>query len=158
MPTTAKKLHGQLYRPSNHKPILQGIAWTSGGSFNAAQAIDLSLPIRALFLEFTGRLVIGTAAFTSVTPEGFLNLISNIVIQGTNARQKGNVTMYNGDLATLWMAGYLFGPRGRAGMTICITGAGGDAFVPDPGTPFPAAGTAVPNRSAVYRLIRHPFT
>lgn len=147
MPPTRQN-RGDLFRPNGPKAVQVGISWTSGGSFNLAQAIDLSLPIRALRIKHSGRLVIGTAAFTSVNPEGFLNAISSITIQGTNARQKGNVILYNIDLATQWVMTHMFALKGHGLFTISTTGAGGDASVPSPDTPFPAAGTAVPNHAS----------
>lgn len=146
MPT--RQHRADLFRPNGPKAVQTGITWSSGGSFNLAQAIDLSLPIRGLRFKFSGRLVIGTAAMTSVNPEGFLNLISSVVIQGTNARQKGNVTLYNIDLATQWVQTHMFALKGHGLFTISTSGAGADASVPSPDTPFPAAGTAVPNHAA----------
>lgn len=139
-----------VYRPAGPKQVQLSIPWTSGGSFNLAQAIDLSLPIRGLRFKFRGRLVIGTAAFTSVNPEGFLNLISNITVQGTNARQRGNISLWNIDMATAWVYSHLFAFKGTGFFTISTTGAGGDATVPVPDTPFPGAGVAVPNKAAGY--------
>jgi hypothetical protein len=78
-----------------------------------------------------------------------LNLISNIIIQGTNARQKGNITLWTVDLATAWTMAHLYAFRANR-FTISTSGAGGDATVPAPDTPFPASGTAVPNQSAGY--------
>lgn len=149
----SRKAASELYRPQGPKQVLLGSSAVLGatpGTLNIAQAIDLSLPIRGIRLVLRGRLVIGTAAFTSVNPEGLLNLISSVFIQGTNARQKGNLTLWNCDLATAWVANKLFAPDGAAIMTISITGAGGDATVPPPDTPFPGAGVAVPNHSAGY--------
>jgi hypothetical protein len=127
-----------IYRPVGPKIVTTGIPWTSSGSAAITQAIDLSLPIRGLRLIFKGRVVVGTAAFTTVTPEGLLNLISNIVIQGTNARQQGNLTLWNIDLATAFVFQNLFGYRGAAYMTTSVTGAGGDTINPIPSTPFPS--------------------
>lgn len=146
---SVRKALGDIYRPAGPKLVQSGLVWASGGSANVAQAIDLSLPIRGLRLNFKGRLVIGTAAFTSVNPEGFLNLISNIVIQGTNARQKGNVTLWSCDMATAWVMSHLYAFSAQR-FTISTSGAGGDATVPLPGTPFPAPGTAVPNQASGY--------
>lgn len=146
---SVRKSLGDMYRPAGPKLVQSGISWTSGGSNQIAQAIDLSLPIRGIRLNFKGRLVIGTAAFTSVNPEGLLNLISNIVIQGTNARQKGNITLWNCDMATAWVMAHLYAQTAMR-FTISTTGAGNDATVPSPGTPFPAAGTAVPNNASGY--------
>src|SRR6266852_6523562 len=122
-----RKSLGEVYRPAGPKLITSGIAWTSGGSANIAQQIDLSLPIRAIRLVFKGRLVIGTAAFTSGTPEGFLNLISNIKVLGTNARQRGNVTLWDVDLATLWTLANLYGYGANF---FSLTPAPGEAIVP----------------------------
>jgi hypothetical protein len=150
--TPQRQKQGQLIRPNGPKPVSLGNTcnFATGGSLLVSQAVDLSLPIRGIRIVSKGRVVVGTAAFSSTNPEGLLNLISNITIQGTNARQKGNVTLWNCDMATCWVYGYLFGPKGSAWATIATAGAGSDAEVPPPGTPFPAPGTAVPNRSAGY--------
>lgn len=127
-----------LYRPVGPKPIQTGIAWSSGGSSLISQSVDLSLPIRGIRLVFKGRLVIGTAAFTSVNPEGFLNLISNMTIAGVNARQQGNITLWSCDLASAFVMSHLFAYRGSGFMT--INSGSGETIVPIPTTPFPAAG------------------
>jgi hypothetical protein len=129
-----------LYRPVGPKPIQTGIAWSSGGSQLIAQAIDLSLPIRGIRLVFKGRLVIGTAAFTSVNPEGFLNLINNITISGVNARQQGNITLWNIDLATLFTMSHLFAYRGSGYFS--INSGTAETIVPIPTQPFPAVGAS----------------
>jgi hypothetical protein len=147
-PSVRKSL-GDIYRPQGPKLVQSAVAWSSGGSAQLTQVFDLSLPIRGLRLVFKGRVVIGTAAFASSNPEGLLNLISNIVIQGTNARQKGNITLWTVDLATAWVMAHLYAPNANR-FTISTSGAGGDAIVPSPQTPFPAAGTAVPNQAAGY--------
>jgi hypothetical protein len=138
-----RKSLGEIFRPTESKLVTSGQPMTGqgGNTVNIAQAIDLSLPIRGLRLVFKGRLVIGTAAFTSGTPEGFLNLIQDIKVFGTNARQKGNVTLWDLDLATLWTMQHLFGNR-AASFTISTTGVGGETFVPKPTTPFPANGAS----------------
>jgi hypothetical protein len=103
-----------IYRPAGPKQIVTGLAWSSGGSQTLTQSIDLSLPIRGFRMVFKGRLVVGTAGFTTANPEGFLNLISSIIIQGTNARQQGNMTLWNIDLATLWVLQNLHCVRGAS--------------------------------------------
>jgi len=152
-----------IYRPVGPKPIQTGLLWSSGGSAVIAQAVDLSLPIRAIRLAFKGRLVIGTAAFTNVNPEGFLNLISNITIAGVNARQQGNVTLWNIDLASIFGADHLFAYRGAAYFS--INSGAGEVLVPIPTTPFPAAGATGYINGAIgtydFRIIVdfpfHPF-
>lgn len=159
----SRKSLSEIYRPVGPKLIQSGIAWSSGGSVQITQAVDLSLPIRGIRLVFKGRLVIGTAAFTSVNPEGFLNLISNIVIQGTNARQKGNLTLWNCDMATAWVLQHLFAYRGSAYFS--INSGSGETLVPIPTTPFPAAGATGYINSATgtydFRIVLdlpfHPF-
>lgn len=128
----------ELYRPAGPKLIQSGIAWSSGGSAQIAQAIDLSLPIRGIRLVFKGRLVIGTANFTSGNPEGFLNLISNVLIQGTNARQKGNVTLWSCDLATAFTYAHMFSYRN--GYFSLSVGGAVETLAPVPSTPFPLNG------------------
>jgi hypothetical protein len=141
MPLNRQHL-ADIYRPLGPKVIQTSIPWVSGGSAAVTQAIDLSLPIRGVRLVFKGRIVIGTAAFTTVTPEGLLNLISNFTIQGTNARQQGNLTLWNIDLATAFAIQNLFAYRGAAFMTTSTSGAGGDTINPLPSTPFPSGAVA----------------
>jgi hypothetical protein len=128
-----RHLISQLYRPMGNKPVRRGSAWASGGALQIAQGVDLSLPIRGFRLMFSGRLVVGTTAITTPTPEGLLNLISRIRVTGTNRRQGGNVTLWDLDLATLWTMQHLF-ERSAAFFTI------NDVHVPVPTTPFPAVG------------------
>jgi len=125
-----------IYRPVGPKSVLTNIAWSSGGSTTLTQAVDLSLPIRGFRLTFKGRVVIGTAGFTTPNAEGFLNLISSIIIQGTNARQQGNLTLWNIDLATLFVLQNFFAFRGAAYYSI-NSGTGEVLLVP-PTTPMPA--------------------
>lgn len=135
----SRKGLSELYRPVGPKLIQAGIPWTNGGSAAIVQAIDLSLPIRGLRMVFKGRVVTAGAVFTSVVPEGLLNLISNITIQGTNARQKGNLTLWNIDLATAWVMAHLFGYRKNI---FTINTGAGETLVPIPTTPFPPPGAA----------------
>jgi hypothetical protein len=149
-----------LYRPVGPKPIQTGLAWSSGGSQLIAQAIDLSLPIRGIRIVFKGRLVIGTANFTSFNPEGLLNLISGITIQGVNARQQGNITLWSIDLATAFVLSHLFAYRGSAYFSV-NTGTG-ETISPIPSTPFPASGYGSGNTGTydfriVIDLPFHPF-
>ena len=116
----------QLYRPVGPKYVTTvGFTPATGSSSLIANQFDLSLPIRGFRLVVKGRLVIGTAAFTSVNPEGLLNLLSNITIQGTNSRQKGNATLWNIDLATAWMVQAMFNGRANQFDINAQAGAGG---------------------------------
>lgn len=149
-----------LYRPAGPKPVATGLAWASGGSQLIAQQVDLSLPIRGIRLVFKGRLVIGTANFTSFNPEGLLNLISNITIQGVNARQQGNITLWSVDLATLFTLSHMFAYRGAAYFS--VNSGTGETISPIPSTPFPASGYGSGNTGTydfriVVDLPFHPF-
>lgn len=123
---------GQIYRPVGPKAVQTGLAWASGGSNVITQGIDLSLPIRGIRLVFKGRLVIGTANLASATPEGLLNLISNVKILGTNKRQNGNVTLYDIDLATQYTMCHLFAYKGAAHLDV------GGTVAPVPTLPYPS--------------------
>lgn len=131
----ARHLLAQAYRPVGPKIIQTGIPWVSGGQTTINQQVDLSLPIKAIRAVFTGRLVIGGADMASVNPEGLLNLISEVIISGVNARQQGNVTLYDVDLATQFVYPNLFG-RKKNFFGISVGGAA-LTEVGEPGTPFP---------------------
>jgi hypothetical protein len=143
-----------IYKPAGVKPIQTGIPWVSGGSTSVTSKVDLQLPIRGFRLVFSGRYVIGTANFTSAKPEGLLNLISNITIDGTNSRQNGNVTLWDIDLATLFTMQHLH--QHRAGI-FTLNG----ASVPVPGSPFPTGyfnpATGTYDFRIVIDLPSHPF-
>lgn len=132
-----RKSLSEVYRPVGPKLITSGIVWTGGGQASILQQVDLSLPIRGIRLVFKGRAVFGTAAFTSVNPEGFLNLISNVTIQGTNARQKGNLTLWNVDLATAHGIQHFFAYRNAI---VTVNSGAGETLVPVPTTPWPPVG------------------
>lgn len=146
-----------LYRPVGPKPVQTGLLWSSGGSAIVAQSVDLSLPIRGIRLVFKGRIVIGTANFTSFNPEGFLNLISNVTISGTNARQQGNITLWSIDLATLFSLSHMFAYRGAG--YISVNSGTGETIAPIPSTPFPATGYGSGNTGTydVRIVIDFPF-
>lgn len=133
----------QIYRPIGPKQVQVGIspsgasAGALGGSVQLTQTFDLSLPIRGLRVTVKGRLVVGTAAFTTPYPEGFLAVLSNLTFQGTNARQKGNVNLYNIDSASLWMMQHHF--DFRAAQFDISTGGGAITEQAIPDTPIPAA-------------------
>jgi hypothetical protein len=132
-PPSTRPYASHLYKPAGVKPVQTGIAWSDAATPSLSSKIDLALPIRALRLILTGRLVIGGADFTSVNPEGLLNMISGIKLDGSNSRQGGNATLWDIDLPTAWTLPHLFAHR--AGF-FRING----AQVPIPGTPWPATG------------------
>lgn len=133
--TSQRKNQADLYRPVGPKQVQLNLPWTSGGGFQLSQVVDLSLPLRGFRVVASGRTVIGTAGVATPSPEGFLNYISNITIQGTNARQKGNVTLWSADLATLYAIQHLTSTVRAAYYS--INSGTGETQVTEPGTPWP---------------------
>jgi hypothetical protein len=149
-----------LYRPVGPKKIQTNIAWSQGGSTQIAQQVDLSLPIRGIRIVFKGRIVVGTAAFTNINPEGVLNLLPSINIQGTNSRQNGNITLWNTDAATLFSLQHLFAYRGSGYLS--LNSGSGETISPIPSTPFPSSGfftgaTGTYDFRVVLDVPFHPF-
>jgi hypothetical protein len=156
----------QIYRPVGAKQVVVGnspqgaSAAALGGSVQLTQTFDLSLPLRGLRFVVKGRLVVGTAGFTTPYPEGFLGILSNIIFQGTNARQKGNVNLWNIDSATLWQMQHHFDFR----MAQFDISTGGGAIteqaVPDTPTPAgynPVGATGTYDFRIVVDLPAYPF-
>jgi hypothetical protein len=135
---SGRKNQADIYRPVGPKAVALSQAWSSGGQLQFNQQVDLSLPVRGFRFVLKGRCVVGTAGMATITPEGFLNLISNIVIQGTNARQKGNVTLWQIDLATAHGIQHLVNGSRAAFYAINANAGAGLVQVSKPGTPWPA--------------------
>jgi len=136
MANSGRKNNADIYRPVGPKAVALALPWSSGGGFQLSQVVDLSLPVRGFRFVFKGRCVVGVAGMASTSPEGFLNLISNITIQGTNARQKGNVTLWSTDFATAYSIQHLTSPK-RSGF-YAINSGSGLTQVTEPSTPYPA--------------------
>lgn len=153
-PNAQRPHAANVYKPVGQRHIQTGIPWVDGGSTVVSSKVDLSLPTRGFRLVFSGRLVIGVAGFASVNPEGLLNLLPEIKIEGTNSRQGGNVTLWDIDLATLFVIQHLFAHRAA---TFTING----TSVAIPGSPFPSG--YVPSATGTYdfRIVvdlpAHPF-
>jgi hypothetical protein len=134
MPVTGqRKALSHLYRPQGPK-IISTLAGTPGGIPTLIQSVDLTVPIRGFRLVSKGRLVVGTAAFTSVNPEHFLNLLANILIQGISKRQGGNVIMWNIGLSELFAISHMTDVRG--GMFTINNQTGGETLAFAPSTPL----------------------
>ena len=137
-PKSARLAHANVYKPAGVKPIATGLTFdpaAGAGTLPVITKVDLALPIRGLRLVVSGRAVIGTANFTTGFPEGFLNLLSKIKVEGTNSRVGGNTTLWDLDLATLWVMQHLF--QHKAGL-FTING----VHVPYPGMPLPTPGAS----------------
>ena len=111
-PGTKRHTIANLFRRTGNKIVSTGNAGPSGASYAGGQLslngqVDLSTPLRGFRFIIKGRINVATAAYTSVTPEAILNLVSRIRITGTNTRQGGNVTVCDMDLATLYNLPFL---------------------------------------------------
>jgi hypothetical protein len=153
--SNAQRPHAaNIYKPSGVKHVQTGIPWVDGGSTVVSSKIDLSKPIRGFRLKIQGRFTIGAHDFTNVNPEGLLNVLANIKIEGTNSRQNGNVTLWDLDLATIWVMQHLF--HHKAGL-FTING----TQVTQPGSPFPSGYAAVAQGNYDFRIVvdlpAHPF-
>jgi hypothetical protein len=140
-PKTQRTNQANFYRPVGPKIIQVGLNAAPGGSIQLSQVVDLSLPIRGIRLVYKGRVVVGTTGVTTPSAEGFLNLINNIVIQGTNARQKGNITLWSIDLATLYGILHLVSSDQAAYYSINSGDGKGEVQLQSPGTPYAFATT-----------------
>jgi len=142
MPGPGRKQLSQIFRPVGPKVVAIGLspvggsAAALGGANLLSQFLDLSLPIWGLRFVVKGRLTVGVAGMATLYPEGLLNILPNITLQGTNTRQKGNVVLYNIDLATLWMIQQMFGER-TAQYDLSLAG-GAITEVVDPQLPLSA--------------------
>lgn len=162
MATSQRKNLADVYRPVGPKVIQTGLNAAPGQQINLSQVVDLSLPLRGFRLRYQGRLVVGTAGYASATPEGFLNLLSNITIQGTNARQKGNVTLWQIDLASLYGFLHTTSCKRAAFFSINANGGAGEVEVSEPNTPWPTDNAVVTVTGTFdYRIVidlpLHPF-
>lgn len=141
MPALSQQQLGKIFRPVGPKQVSVGNAWTSGGSFSLAQGVDLSLPIRGLRFVLKGRIAVATANYTSVNPEGILNMLRRILVTGTNARQGGNVTLVDTSGANAFLLNSLFRPQGNLFII-------NNVQRPNPGTPYITSATATAENSS----------
>lgn len=151
-----------IYRPVGPKAIQLGLNASPGQQITLSQVVDLSLPIRGIRLVYKGRLVVGTSGYATTTPEGFLNLMSNITIQGTNARQKGNVTLWNIDLASLHGFEHSISCKRAAYYSINANAGAGEVQVSEPASPWPTdnnptGATGTYDFRIIIDLPFHPF-
>ena len=137
-----------LNRPSGPKyitTISSPAPGIGGGSASVVQAVDLSVPLRGFRFVYKGRVGVAGANYTSVNAENILNLISQIKIDGMNARLGSNVTLSILDLATLYAISNL--TQNRAGR-ISVNG----VIAQRPGIPYgilgPTGATLVPLTTA----------
>jgi len=135
-PVSQRANLANIYRPVGPKLIQAGLDASPGKYINLSQQVDLSLPIRGIRIKYQGRCVVGGAGMASTTPEGFLNMLPLIVVQGTNARQKGNVTLWTIDLASLYGFLHLISSDAAAYYSINNGDGKGEVQLKSPGTPY----------------------
>lgn len=134
MPVTGqRKALSHMYRPQGPK-LISSLVATPGTAPTLIQSVDLTVPIRGFRIVMKGRLVVGVAGFTSINPEHFLNLLSNILVQGISKRQGGNVILWNIGLSELFSFSHMSDVRG--GMFTQNSQTGGETLAFAPSTPF----------------------
>lgn len=82
-------------------------------TFAIPKFLALVRPLLAFHFRWKGRIVIGTANLTNISPEAPQNIIQRVTIKGTHTTL-GNVTLYDGSGATLFALGRVFGVRGNS--------------------------------------------
>jgi hypothetical protein len=105
-------------------------------TFAIPKFLAMVRPMGFMHFRWKGRIVIGVAAITNISPEAPQNIIQRLTVKGTHA-SLGNVTLYDGSGATLFAMGRAFGVRGNSvyingvrqpefqgGTTVAISGGG----------------------------------
>ena len=134
----------RIYTERGRKPLILGTPFipsvaaaanTSGTPINiAAGAIDLSTPLLGFMFILKGRVTVGTAAITALTPESFLNLLQRIDIFGQHKILQSDTHPFVMDGA-MW-AGILTQHKRRGFRMTVAKGAGALTLDPVPGTPY----------------------
>ena len=134
----------RIYTPRGKKPLLLGTpfipsvaaaAYPTGTIINiAAGAVDLSTPLLGMQFVLKGRVTIGTAAVTALTPESFLNLVNRIDIFGQHKILQSDTHPFVMD-AAMWCG--IMAMHKRRGFKLTVSKAGGALTLdPAPGTPY----------------------
>jgi hypothetical protein len=87
--------------------------FTANNNFQVPKNIPLNQPLAYIHIQWAGRIVIGTANYTSVSPESLLNILMNFKLQGTHSTL-GNLTMFNMSGANLFKMQKLYAIRGNS--------------------------------------------
>jgi hypothetical protein len=134
----------RVYTPRGKKPLLLGqpfipsvaaAAYPTGTVINiAAGAVDLSTPLLGMQFVLKGRVTIGTAAVTALTPESFLNLFNRIDIFGQHKILQSDTHPFVMDGA-MW-AGIMAQHKRRGFKMAVAKGAGALTNDPPPQTPY----------------------
>lgn len=109
---TVRDLHSYTGRLSGPQLFYQ-IPFATGAQNSVPKNIPLDSPLESIVIEWYGRIVIGTANFTSVSPESLLNLVPNIQVFGTHV-VLGQQTLWAGSLATLFKLASIWKMRGNS--------------------------------------------
>lgn len=138
----------RVYTPRGRKPLILGTpfipstaaaAYPTGTVINiAAGAVDLSTPLLGFMFIIRGRVTVGVAAITALTPEDVLNLINRIDIFGQHKILQSDTHPFVMD-GPMWSG--ILAQHKRRGFRVYISKASG-ALTLDaaPGTPYPAGG------------------
>lgn len=112
-------------------------AFTTGSTANRilrGSEIPFALPIADFLIGLRGRLVIGTANYTTGAPEAPQSLVQRIQIRGTH-RKYGSITLFDAHGATAFAWGRMF----QAHYPYYVDG---DTYRTESGRPWPTTGIA----------------
>lgn len=109
---TVKDLHAYTGRLSGPQLFYQ-VPFVAGSNNTVPKNIPMDSPLAEFIIEWTGRIVVGVANYTSVSPESLLNLVPSIKIFGTHVTL-GQQTLYQGSLATLFKMAKIWKTRGNS--------------------------------------------
>jgi hypothetical protein len=101
---------------------------------NVPKNIQLNRPLQGIIIQFRGRVVVATAAYTALSVEAPQTILQRLTLRGTHNRF-GALTPFDGSGATLFALDRLYGLRGNS--VFLTAGAGGPTYT---GTQFFAAG------------------
>lgn len=126
---TNRRLNSQLGRNGAAELLFtQSLTMAAPTTIQMGNFITLDRPLVGFVLRNSGRLVIGTAAYTAGVPESFPNLLQRVFVQGQHALW-GNTTPWDISASSLFALPLCFQTRGNTFLSSTTRQL-------DPGQPF----------------------
>ena len=89
------------------------MGFTPGQNTPIPKSIPLNQPLGFIHIQWAGRIVIGVANYTSVSPESLLNILMNFKLTGTHVTLS-NITPFNTTGANLFKYAKIWNIRGNS--------------------------------------------
>lgn len=102
--------------------LFYSYAWVALQNTIIPRNIQLNRPLQGVLIQWKGRVVIATAAYTAVAVEAPQTILQRLTLRGTHA-QFGSLTPFDGSGATLFALSRLFSTGGGRGNSVIITNA-----------------------------------